>query len=59
MRTAVLASALLFTTVLAFLTLYVLFESGPDILTIVSLGILALFVFGIFGALTTPPDKRR
>lgn len=58
MRTAVLISALLFTTLLAFLTLYVLFQSGPDILTLVSLVVLGLFVFGIFGALTTP-DRRR
>jgi uncharacterized membrane protein len=52
MRTAVLLVALLFTGLLGFLTLYVLFESGPDVLTITSLGVLALFVFGIFGALS-------
>jgi hypothetical protein len=58
MRTAVLGAALAFTALLAFLTLFVLFESGPDVLVIVSLFVLALFVIGIFGALSHPPDDR-
>ena len=58
-RTAVLLCSLLFTMLLGFLTLYVLLESGPDILTVVSLVVLGLFVFGIFGALTTAPPKRK
>ena len=58
MRTAVLGAALAFTALLAFLTLFVLFESGPDVLVIVSLLVLALFAFGIFGALSHPPDDR-
>ena len=56
MRTAVLAAALAFTALLAFLTLYVLFQEGPDVLTIGSLIVLALFVFGIFGAMSQPPE---
>ena len=56
MRTAVLAAALAFTALLAFLTLYVLFQEGPDVLTISSLLVLALFVFGIFGAMSRPPE---
>jgi hypothetical protein len=58
MRTAVLGAALAFTALLAFLTLFVLFNSGPDILVIVSLLVLALFAVGIFGALSRPPDNR-
>jgi hypothetical protein len=34
-------------------------RSGPDILVLASFVVLALFGFGIFGALTTPPDDRR
>jgi hypothetical protein len=56
MRTLVLGAALAFTALLAFLTLYVLFQEGPDILTISSLLVLALFVFGIFGAMSRPPE---
>jgi hypothetical protein len=48
-----------FTALLAFLTLYVLFTSGPDLLVLLSLVILALFGIGIFGALARPPDNRR
>ena len=56
MRTLVLGAALAFTALLAFLTLYVLFQEGPDVLTISSLLVLALFVFGIFGAMSRPPE---
>jgi hypothetical protein len=51
MRTVVLAIALVFIALLGFLTLFVLFSSGPDVLVITSLGVLALFAFGIIGAL--------
>ena len=57
-RAVVLAVSLMFIAVLAFLTLFVLFASGPDVLVIVSLAILALFGFGVIGALGTPPDDR-
>ena len=59
MRAFVLVTALAFTTLLAFLTLLVLVRSGPDVLTLASLAVLALFVLGIFGALSSPPDDRR
>ena len=36
---------------LGFLTLFVIFETGPDVLSAISLIVLALFFFGIFGAL--------
>ena len=42
-----------------FMTLYVMLRSGPDLLTGVSLIVLALMAFGILGALTEPPNKRR
>jgi hypothetical protein len=58
MRTAVLGVALAFTALLAFLTLFVLFDKGPDVLVVVSLLVLAVFVCGIFGALSHPPDDR-
>jgi hypothetical protein len=33
--------------------------SGPDVLTGLSLIVVFLMTFGILGALTEPPDKRR
>jgi hypothetical protein len=57
-RTVVLGVALAFIAVLAFLTLFVLFWTGPDVLVVLSLVILALFAFGVIGALATPPDGR-
>ena len=36
-----------------------MFTSGPDLLTGLSFIILALLGFGILGALTEPPDKKR
>ena len=55
MRTLVIGAALAFTVLLAFLTLYVMFRSGPDVLSALSLIVLALFFFGIFGALGSGP----
>ena len=57
-RTVVLGVALAFIAVLAFLTLYVLIWTGPDLLVVLSLVILALFAVGVIGALATPPDDR-
>jgi hypothetical protein len=56
MRTLVLGLALAFIALLAFLTLFVLFSSGPDVLVIVALAILGLFLVGVIGALATPPE---
>ena len=58
MRTLVMGAALAFTTLLAFLTLFVLFRTGPDVLSVLSLLVLALFFFGIFGALGSGPRDR-
>ena len=55
MRTLILVLALGFIAILAFLTLFVLFSSGPDVLVVVSLVVLGLFAFGVIGALATPP----
>jgi hypothetical protein len=58
-RAAITAGALVFCCVLGFLTVYVMFTSGPDVLTGLALIVLALLAFGVLGALTEPPDKRR
>jgi hypothetical protein len=55
-RNAVLIAALGLIGLLAFLTLSVLIEEGLDPLVIISLVVLAVLGFGVFGALTAPPD---
>jgi hypothetical protein len=57
-RTIVMGVALAFIAVFGFLTLFVLFSSGPDVLVVVSLALLGLIAFGVIGALATPPDER-
>jgi hypothetical protein len=59
MRAIVTIVALIFVCGFGFMTLYVLLRSGPDLLTGLSLIVLALMAFGILGALTEPPNKRR
>jgi hypothetical protein len=59
MRTAITVGALLFCCVFGFLTIYVMLTSGPDLLTVLSFIVLALLAFGVLGALTEPPDKKR
>jgi hypothetical protein len=54
-RTFILVLALGFIAILGFLTMFVLFSSGPDVLVVVSLIVLGLFAFGVIGALSTPP----
>ena len=58
MRTLVVGAALAFTALLAFLTLFVIFNTGPDVLSVLSLLVLAIFFFGIFGALGSGPRDR-
>ena len=53
-----MGAALAFTTLLAFLTMFVLFRTGPDVLSVLSLLVLALLFFGIFGALGSGPRDR-
>jgi len=59
MRTAITAIALVFTCALGFMTVYVILDSGPDVLTGLSVIVVALLAFGILGALTEPGDDRR
>lgn len=59
MRSAITVGVLVFCCIFAFLTVYVMITSGPDLLTGLSFIILALLTFGILGALTEPPDKKR
>jgi len=56
-RTAVFVSVLAFIALLAGLTLSVAIETGPDVLTVASLIVLAMFAFGIVGALRHPDDE--
>jgi hypothetical protein len=47
----VLLVAVVCWAVLAFLTLYVLFTSGPDVLVVLSLLVVVVIGAGVFGAL--------
>jgi drug/metabolite transporter (DMT)-like permease len=58
MKGAILGVALVFTCLLACGTMYVLLEHGPDVFTLFGVIIVALFAFGILGALSQPPDRR-
>jgi hypothetical protein len=54
-RSLILVLSLCFIAILAFLTLFVLFATGPDVLVVLSLVVLGLFAVGVIGALATPP----
>jgi hypothetical protein len=54
-RTLILVLALGFLAIFGFLTLYVLFSSGPDLLVVISLIVLGMVGYGVIGALSTPP----
>lgn len=56
-RNAVLLVALVFIVGFGYLTLTVAANHGVDVLTIAALLVLALFAFGIIGALRNPPDE--
>ena len=55
MSRVILAAALLVTLILGVLTLWALFTYGPRPLELLSLLVLALFGYGIVGALLQPP----
>jgi hypothetical protein len=57
-RTAILIAVLIFTIALGALTLDVIIRTGPDVLTLTSLLIVAMFAFGVIGALREPPNRR-
>jgi hypothetical protein len=56
-RTLALAAVLVLIGVLSLLTVAAMVQDGPDVLTVVSILILALFGFGVVGALSQPPDE--
>ncbi len=56
-RTGTLAAALAFIALLAGLTISVVVDSGIDILSAISLLVLALVASGIVGALRNPPSE--
>ena len=58
-KTVITAVALLFIGAMAFATVYVLIEKGPDVLTLIGLVVVAVLSLGVFGALTEPSPKRR
>ena len=58
-RLAVMGVSLVIIAAMAFATVYVLIEEGPDVLTLVGLLVVAVLSLGVFGALTEPSPKRR
>jgi len=57
MRRAVQIVALLCWGLLAFLTIFVLMTSGPGVLEIIGMLVVAVLGIGIFGALGEPPSR--
>ena len=57
MRNAILGAALAFIALLAGLTVADAVNNGVNVLTIGSLLVLAMFGFGILGALRHPPHE--
>jgi hypothetical protein len=55
-RNTILVLALAFIALLGGLTIAVAIENGPDVLTVASILVLAMFAFGIVGALGHPPE---
>jgi hypothetical protein len=51
----ILVAAFVLVAVLLGLTVFVAVVQGPDVLTVLSLLVLAMLGFGIFGALREPP----
>jgi hypothetical protein len=56
-RTAALAGTLALIALLGGLTLNILITKGFDILVATSILILAMFSFGVVGALRNPPEE--
>jgi hypothetical protein len=52
MRLAITTVAMVFVCALGFLTVYMLLEHGANVLTGLSVIVVAVLAFGIFGALT-------
>jgi hypothetical protein len=56
-RTAALIATLSLIALLGFLTIDQIVNHGIDVLVVTSLVILAMFGFGVVGALTNPPKE--
>ena len=56
-RRVILGAALAFIGLLTYLTISVVVNDGVSVLTLVSLLILAMFAFGIVGALREQPPE--
>lgn len=56
-RTAILGAALAFIAILAALTAIAVVNGGFNVLSAVSLLVLAMFAFGIVGSLLGPPPE--
>jgi hypothetical protein len=57
MRGAVLGAVLVFIVALLALTVHAAITGGTDVLTVLSVLVLALFGVGIVGALMHPPER--
>lgn len=55
LRLALLAIAVIFCLAFAAMTMSVIADSGLDILTVTSLGIVVVMLFGLYGAFRNPP----
>lgn len=55
-RTAILGVGIAFGTLLGALTIGEIADSGLDILTLLSLGIVAMLLIGLIGAIRHPPE---
>lgn len=56
-RRVIVGVVLAFTVFFAYLTIYAAVDEGVTFLTIVSVGVLALFVIALLGMLSQPPDE--
>jgi hypothetical protein len=56
-REVLLVVTLVFAGALLALTIHAAIDDGPDVLTVLSGLVLALFLFGIVGALLHPPRR--
>jgi hypothetical protein len=57
LRSALLVIGLLFCALFGLMTLSVVAESGLDVLSVTAFLIVALVLFGLFGALRNPPGR--
>jgi hypothetical protein len=56
-RQLVIGVVVAFTVLFAYLTVAAAVDDGVSLLTLVSVGVLALFVIALLGMLSQPPDE--